>query len=130
MEAVVEAHVRQLRRELAGLEGSTRAALARALDRDDVRLRGTRWGSHDDGEGCLLSLAAWEMGEPDGSALMIQSISAVRLPAVFDALWAVLLIEVGDAVRAELVARSLVRSALADIDAATSDLDIQTPSRA
>jgi len=129
MDAAVETHVRRLRRELAGLEEPTRAALARALDRDEVRLRGTRWGSHDDGEGCLLSLAAWEMGEPDGSALMIESISAVRLPAVFDALWAVLLVEVGDAVGAELVARSLVRTALADIEAATRDLASQVPSR-
>ena len=60
---------------------------------------------------------------------MIESISAVRLPAVFDALWAVLLVEVGDAVGAELVARSLVRTALADIEAATRDLASQVPSR-
>src|SRR3954464_779820 len=98
-----------LARAIDGLDLETRQALARALERGDHELRGfaersgthgvrrlvTRmhlgtaayqpdggdWGSYDDG-GCLLSLAAWELGLEHGSELMRRSVDAVRVPAL------------------------------------------------
>jgi hypothetical protein len=123
---------------LDGLDRETRQAMARALERGEHELRGyaqpapprtvrtlaTRmhlgraayrpdggdWGSQDEG-GCLLSLAAWELGLEHGSDLMRRSVDAVRIPALFDAWWAEVIEREGDVVRAQ---RS-VREAIADM---------------
>lgn len=105
-----------LRGELAGLAPDIRRALRAALDRDGVRLAGGAFGVRDDGEGCLLSLAAWQLGIDDGAALLATSVAAVRVPVVFDELWAALLADCGDAETAEWTARAIVRAALADLD--------------
>jgi hypothetical protein len=127
-----------LARAIDGLNVETRQALARALERGEHELRGfarpvlrgrartlaTRlhlgraayqpeggdWGSYDDG-GCLLSLAAWELGLEHGSELMRQSVDAVRVPALFDAWWADVIEREGDVVRAQRT----VREALSDM---------------
>jgi hypothetical protein len=127
-----------LARALDGLDVETRQALARALERGEHELRGyaepaaprsvrtlaTRihlgraaygpeggdWGSQDDG-GCLLSLAAWELGLEHGSELMRRSVDAVRVPALFDAWWAEVIEREGDVVRAQRT----VREALSDM---------------
>jgi hypothetical protein len=141
-----------LNRALDGLDVETRQALARALERGEHELRGyatpppsrsvrtlaTRlhlgraayrpeggdWGSQDEG-GCLLSLAAWELGLEHGSDLMRRSIEAVRVPALFDAWWAEVIEREGDVVRAQrtvreaigdMLHRSLARSEHADDD--------------
>jgi hypothetical protein len=100
---------------LRELDPATLRALGVALDRDAARLCGGAWGSQDDGEGCLLSLAAWELGLPDGEALMYGSIAAVRLPALFDRAWALVMQRTGDAEEARAVVHRLLRVALADI---------------
>ena len=127
-----------LARALDGLDVETRQALARALERGEHELRGyaapaqprsvrtlaTRihlgraayapeggdWGSQDEG-GCLLSLAAWELGLEHGSDLMRRSVDAVRVPALFDAWWAEVIEREGDVVRAQRT----VREALSDM---------------
>lgn len=96
-------------RALAGLDPETRLALGRALERGEYELAGGDWGSRDDGAGCLLSLAAWELGLESGESLMRRSVDAVRLPAAFDAWWADVLRREGDVPRA----RRTVRQALA-----------------
>ncbi len=124
-----------LARALDGLDVETRQALARALERGEHDLRGyasppptrsvrtiaTRmhlgraayrpeggdWGSQDEG-GCLLSLAAWELGMEHGSDLMRRSIEAVRVPALFDAWWAEVIEREGDVVRAQRTVREAI----------------------
>ena len=127
-----------LNRALDGLDVETRQALARALERGEHELRGyatpppsrsvrtlaTRlhlgraayrpeggeWGSQDEG-GCLLSLAAWELGLERGESLMRRSVSAVQVPALFDAWWDEVLTREGDVVRT----RRSVREALGEM---------------
>jgi hypothetical protein len=97
-----------LARALGGLEPETRRALGRALERGEFELEGGEWGAQGDGAGCLLSLAAWELGLDAGESLMVRSIDAVRVPALFDAWWADLLEREGDIVRARRTARDLI----------------------
>jgi hypothetical protein len=97
-----------LERALGGLEPETRRALGRALERGSFELEGGEWGAQGDGAGCLLSLAAWELGLDDGETLMTRSIDAVRVPALFDAWWADLLEREGDVIRARRTARDLI----------------------
>jgi hypothetical protein len=95
-----------LARALDGLDPETRQALARALERGEVEL-----GSIDDGSGCLLSLAAWELGLERGESLMRRSVAAVQVPALFDAWWDEVLTREGDVVRT----RRSVREALGEM---------------
>ena len=100
-----------LARALDGLDPETRQALARALERGEVELEGGGWGSMDDGSGCLLSLAAWELGLERGESLMRRSVAAVQVPALFDAWWDEVLAREGDVVRT----RRSVREALGEM---------------
>jgi hypothetical protein len=100
-----------LEQALGGLDAETRQALARALERGEVELEGGGWGSVDDGSGCLLSLAAWELGMERGESLMRRSVSAVQVPALFDAWWDEVLTREGDVVRT----RRTVREALGEM---------------
>ena len=100
-----------LAQALGGLDSETRQALARALERGDIELEGGGWGSIDDGSGCLLSLAAWELGLERGESLMRRSVSAVQVPALFDAWWDEVLTREGDVVRT----RRSVREALGEM---------------
>jgi hypothetical protein len=100
-----------LARALDGLDPETRQALARALERGEVELEGGGWGSVDDGSGCLLSLAAWELGLERGESLMRRSVAAVQVPALFDAWWDEVLTREGDVVRT----RRTVREALGEM---------------
>jgi hypothetical protein len=100
-----------LAQALDGLDSETRQALARALERGEVELEGGGWGSADDGSGCLLSLAAWELGLERGESLMRRSVSAVQVPALFDAWWDEVLMREGDVVRT----RRSVREALGEM---------------
>jgi len=100
-----------LARALDGLDPETRQALARALERGEVELEGGGWGSPDDGSGCLLSLAAWELGLERGEILMRRSVAAVQVPALFDAWWDEVLTREGDVVRT----RRTVREALGEM---------------
>jgi hypothetical protein len=93
---------------LGGLEPETRQALGRALERGAFELEGGEWGDQGDGAGCILSLAAWELGLEDGESLMRRSVDAVRVPALFDAWWGDLLEREGDIVRARRTARELI----------------------
>jgi hypothetical protein len=77
--------------------------LGRAADRPE----GGDWGSQDEG-GCLLSLAAWELGLEHGSDLMRRSVEAVRVPALFDAWWAEVIEREGDVVRAQRTVREAI----------------------
>ncbi len=100
-----------LAQALDGLDPETRQALARALERGEVELEGGGWGSIDDGSGCLLSLAAWELGLERGESLMRRSVAAVQVPALFDAWWDEVLTREGDIVRT----RRSVREALGEM---------------
>jgi hypothetical protein len=100
-----------LAQALGGLDPETRQALARALERGEVELEGGDWGSVDDGSGCLLSLAAWELGLERGESLMRRSVAAVQVPALFDAWWDEVLTREGDVVRT----RRSVREALGEM---------------
>ena len=100
-----------LAQALDGLDPETRQALARALERGEVELEGGDWGSADDGSGCLLSLAAWELGLERGESLMRRSVAAVQVPALFDAWWDEVLTREGDVVRT----RRSVREALGEM---------------
>ena len=100
-----------LARALDGLDPETLQALARALERGEVELEGGGWGSIDDGSGCLLSLAAWELGLERGESLMRRSVAAVQVPALFDAWWDEVLTREGDVVRT----RRSVREALGEM---------------
>ena len=70
----------------------------------------------EDGEGCVLSIAAWNMGLPSGEELMYRSVAAVRVPALFDELWALLLRRLGDVEESRDAARRLVGDALLVVD--------------
>jgi hypothetical protein len=107
--------LRALRTEIAKLDDDTRQALSSALDDDRLKLAGG-WGDRDDGEGCVLSIAAWNMGLASGEALMHRSVAAVRVPALFDELWALLLTRLGDVEESRDAARRLVGDALAAVD--------------
>jgi hypothetical protein len=100
-----------LAQALDGLDPETRQALARALERGEIELEGGGWGSIDDGSGCLLSLAAWELGLERGESLMRRSVAAVQVPALFDAWWDEVLKREGDVVRT----RRSVREALGEM---------------
>jgi len=101
-----------LRAALGGLDAPILEGMARALERDRDRLVGGAWGA-DDGEGCLLTLAAREVGADDGEELLRSSVAAVRVPALFDELWSVVLARTGDAETARRVTQRLVVEALA-----------------
>ena len=105
-----------LRTEIGRLDPDTRSAIGRALDDDRVQLSGGSWGDREDADGCVLSIAAWSMGLPDGEALMHRSVAAVRIPALFDELWALLLMRLGDVELARASARRLVGDALGTVD--------------
>jgi hypothetical protein len=96
---------------LGGLDVEVRQALGRALERGAFELEGGDWGTPEDGAGCLLSLAAWELGLEHGEELMHRSVDAVRVPALFDAWWADTLAREGDVTRA----RRTVREALGEM---------------
>jgi hypothetical protein len=104
-----------LRRELAAVDPQTLQAIARALERDHDRLDAGTWGSTDDGTGCLLTLAAWELGLNDGEALMARSVHAVRIPALFDEFWALVLARTGSPAAARELAHRIVAEALASV---------------
>lgn len=107
--------LRALRTEIGRLDDDTRVALSQALD--DERLKLTAgWGDRDDGEGCVLSITAWNMGLASGEALMYRSVAAVRIPALFDELWALLLARLGDVEASRDAARRLVADALVVVD--------------
>jgi hypothetical protein len=107
--------LRALRTEIGKLDDDTRQALSSALDDDRLRLAGG-WGDRDDGEGCVLSIAAWNMGLGSGEELMHRSVAAVRVPALFDELWALLLTRLGDVEESRDAARRLVGDALLVVD--------------
>ena len=100
-----------LAKALGGLEPETRQALGRALERGAFELEGGEWGDQGDGAGCLLSLAAWELGMERGESLMRRSVAAVQVPALFDAWWDEVLTREGDVVRT----RRTVREALGEM---------------
>jgi chorismate mutase len=110
--------LRALRRELDSLDEEIVSALDRALARDPDRLTGGAWGAGDDG--CLLTLAAREMGCTHGSDLLPRSVAAVRIPAVFDDLWAIVIERTGDPRTARQIVRHIVSDAL-DARRATFD---------
>jgi hypothetical protein len=105
-----------LRTEIGRLDPDTRSAIGRALHDDRLQLSGGSWGDRDDGDGCVLSIAAWNMGLRDGEALMHRSVAAVRVPALFDELWALLLMRLGDVELAQASARRLIGDALGTIE--------------
>jgi hypothetical protein len=107
--------LRALRTEISRLDADTRRALSGALDDDRLKLAGG-WGDRDGGEGCVLSIAAWNMGLQSGEALMHRSVAAVRIPALFDELWALLLTRLGDVEESRDAARRLVGDALVVVD--------------
>ncbi len=105
----------QLRTALDGLDAPILAGMAAALDRDRDRLVGGSWGI-DDRDGCLLTLTARELGEDSGEALLRSSVDAVRVPALFDELWAAILLRTGDPGAARALTHRLVVEALARRD--------------
>ena len=111
--------LRALRTEIGRLDDDTRVALSRALDDERLKLTGG-WGDRDDGEGCVLSITAWNMGLASGEALMYRSVAAVRIPALFDELWALLLARLGDVEASRDAARRLVADALVVDDRVTA----------
>ena len=64
----------------------------------------------------MLSITAWNMGLASGEALMYRSVAAVRIPALFDELWALLLARLGDVEDSRDAARRLVADALVVVD--------------
>ena len=102
-----------LRTELARLDTDVVTAIGRALERDQDRLIGGSWGI-DDSEGCLLTLAAREMGMTDGEDLLQTSVAAVRIPALFDEVWAMILQRTGDPAAARAITHRLVVEALSE----------------
>lgn len=99
-----------LRRELDRLDDEIVDALERALERSPDSLTGGDWS--DDAGGCLLTLAARELGCAHGSDLLVRSVAAVRIPAVFDDVWAILIERTGDPRRARRIAVQIVGDAL------------------
>ena len=73
--------------------------------------------SIDDGDGCLLTLAAAELGYESGEALLTTSVAAVRVPALFDELWALILARTGDTASARRITHRLVAEALVLVQA-------------
>ena len=104
----------ELASNLAALDRPTLGAIASALERGEATLEGGGWGSQEAAEGCLLSLAAWELGLPDGESLLLRSVAAVRVPAIFDELWGVVLARTGDPAEARRIAYRLVSGAIAE----------------
>lgn len=102
----------ELRSALDGLDAPILMGMAGALERDRDRLVGGSWGV-DDGDGCLLTLAARELGADSGEDLLRSSVDAVRVPALFDELWACVLARTGDAEAARSITHRLVVEALA-----------------
>lgn len=102
----------ELRSALDGLDAPILTGMASALERDRDRLVGGSWGV-DDRDGCLLTLAARELGPGSGEDLLRSSVDAVRVPALFDELWASVLARTGDAEAARAVTHRLVVEALA-----------------
>ena len=102
-----------LRTELSRLDTDVVTAIGRALERDQDRLIGGSWGI-DDSEGCLLTLAAREMGMTDGEDLLQTSVAAVRIPALFDEVWAMILQRTGDPAAARAITHRLVVEALSE----------------
>jgi len=102
----------ELRSALDGLDAPILTGMASALERDRDRLVGGSWGV-DDRDGCLLTLAARELGAGSGEDLLRSSVDAVRVPALFDELWASVLARTGDAEAARAVTHRLVVEALA-----------------
>ena len=100
-----------LQHELTRVDPTLLPALARALERSGDRLVGGTWGV-DDGDGCLLTLAARELGLESGEELLGGSIAAVRIPALFDELWICILERTGDATAARMIVHRLVVQAL------------------
>jgi hypothetical protein len=102
----------ELRTALDGLDAPILTGMASALERDRDRLVGGSWGV-DDGDGCLLTLAAREIGADSGETLLRSSVDAVRVPVLFDELWASILARTGDAETARAITHRLVVEALA-----------------
>ena len=102
-----------LRTELSRLDTDVVTAIGRALERDQDRLIGGSWGI-DDSEGCLLTLAAREMGMTGGEDLLQTSVAAVRIPALFDEVWAMILQRTGDPAAARAITHRLVVEALSE----------------
>lgn len=102
----------ELRTALDGLDAPILTGMASALERDRDRLVGGSWGV-DDGDGCLLTLAAREIGADSGETLLRSSVDAVRVPVLFDELWASILARTGDAKTARAITHRLVVEALA-----------------
>ena len=117
-----------LQQELTRVDPTVLPALARALERSNDRLVGGSWGV-DDGDGCLLTLAAHELGLGSGEELLGGSIAAVRIPPLFDELWICILERTGDATAARVIVHRLVIQALlqqtdqADGSGETSSID-------
>ena len=103
---------RQLQTELTRVDPTVLAAIARAMERDGDRLVGGTWGV-DDNEGCLLTLAARELGLDSGEELLGGSIAAVRIPALFDELWICILERTGDTRTARSIVHRLAIETLA-----------------
>ena len=102
----------QLQTELARVDPTVLSAIARAMERDGDRLVGGTWGV-DDSDGCLLTLAARELGLSRGEDLLGGSIAAVRIPALFDELWICILERTGDTRSARAIVHRLVIETLA-----------------
>lgn len=100
-----------LRTELGRLDPDVVTAIGQALEHDQDRLIGGSWGI-DDSEGCLLTLAARELGLADGEALMHTSVAAVRIPALFDEVWGLILERTGNPTAARAITHRLVVEAL------------------
>lgn len=101
----------ELRCALQDLPPDTTRAIARALERDGDRLIAGRY-EDDAGDGCLLTLAARELGAADGEALLTESVASVRVPALFDELWATIVRRSGDPTLARRIVHRLVVEAL------------------
>ncbi len=101
----------QLTDALRSVDGDVLRGIAVALERNRDRLVGGAWGI-DDGDGCLLTLAARELGHDRGEELLRTSVAAVQIPALFDELWALVLARTGDADLARRITHRLVAEAL------------------
>jgi len=100
-----------LRQALAELPPTTTRGIARALERHGDRLVGGRW-EDDAGDGCLLTLAARELGHTEGETLLYESVASVRVPVLFDELWATIVRRSGDPSLARAIVHRLVAEAL------------------
>ena len=107
----MSSHESDLAHALERLDPETRSAIGRALERGDNSLRAGEWGGLDERTGCLLSLAAWELGLAHGEQLLT-SPAAVQVPAAFDEWWGELLEREHDLGRARRTMRDVVGSML------------------